>query len=314
MYLALAGGVGGARLARGLCALLPPDALTIAVNTGDDFTHCGLRICPDLDTVMYTLAGRGNPNTGWGLAGEGWRTYGTLARLGGPDWFRLGDDDLATHLRRTQLLQDGATLTGATQALCQAFGVAHTVVPMTDAPAGTVVHTSEGALAFQDYFVRRRCEPAVHRIDHTAAAAAEPSAGLRDALRSTQLRGIIVCPSNPYLSIEPILSLAGMRDALAEVRTRVPVVVVSPIIGGQAVKGPAAKIMRELGVESSALEIARFYAALAHGILVDEADARLCDAIEALGLRTRLDDTLMRDPDGQRRVASSVLDFVKALA
>lgn len=312
MYLALAGGVGGARLARGLCAQLAPAQLVIAVNTGDDFTHCGLRICPDLDTVMYTLSGRGNPNTGWGLAGESWRAFGALERLGGPAWFRLGDEDLATHLHRTQLLAEGASLSQATRQLCEAFGLSHAVVPMTDEPAPTVVHTDEGVLAFQDYFVRRRCEPVVQRIDYSAAGQATPSAGLWEALQSPSLRGIIICPSNPYLSLAPILALRGVRAALEQ--ARVPVIVVSPIIGGDAVKGPAAKIMRELGVESSALEIAKFYSGIADGIAIDDCDAALAPAIAGTGLRVHVAPTLMKDAQGQARLARSVLDFAGEIA
>ena len=312
MYLALAGGVGGARPARGLCTLLAPEDLTIAVNTGDDFVHCGLRICPDLDTVMYTLAGRGNPNTGWGLAGESWRTFGALDRLGGPAWFRLGDEDLATHLRRTHLLAEGASLSEATRQLCDAFGLSHAIAPMTDDPAPTVVHTDEGPLAFQDYFVRRRCEPPVRHIDYSAAERATPSAALWQALHSPRLRAIIVCPSNPYLSIEPFLSLRGVRSALEE--ASVPVIVVSPIVGGDAVKGPAAKIMRELGVDSSAIEIAKFYSRLADGIAIDDCDAALAPAIAAVGLRAHVGPTLMKDTQGQVRVAQSVLDFASLLA
>ena len=312
MYLALAGGVGGAKLARGLCALLAPEDLCVAVNTGDDFVHCGLRICPDLDTVMYTLSGRGNPNTGWGLAHESWRTFGALDRLGGPSWFRLGDEDIATHMRRTQLLAEGASLSQATRMLCHAFGIAHSIVPMTEHAAPTVVHTEEGRLAFQDYFVRRRCEPAVRSIDYSAALHAAPSPALWKALHSPDLRAVIVCPSNPYLSIEPILSLPGVRAALEA--ASVPVIVVSPIIGGDAVKGPAAKIMRELGVDSSALEIAKFYAKLADGISIDDRDALLAPAIESLGMRTHVGPTLMKDWQGQMRLAQSVLDFASSLA
>ncbi|MDO9433944.1 2-phospho-L-lactate transferase [Hydrogenophaga sp.] len=309
MVLTLAGGVGGAKMARGLADLLSPDELVIAVNTGDDFLHCGLHISPDLDTVMYTLAGRANPNTGWGLAHESWRTHAALGRLGGPAWFRLGDDDLATHLRRTDLLQAGASLTQATRQLCEAYGVAHAIVPMSDAPAATRVHTVEGELAFQDYFVRRRCDPAVVRIEHVAAPMSE---ALAQALVSPRLQGIVICPSNPWLSIAPLLAMPGMREAL--IGAKVPVVVVSPIIGGAAVKGPTAKIMRELGLESSSLEIAKFYATLADGIAIDDADASLAEAIAALGLRVLTGPTLMTNAASRQRLARSVLDFIGTLA
>ena len=311
MYLALAGGVGGARLACGLAGLLQPEELTIVVNTGDDFVHCGLQISPDLDTVMYTLAWRNNPDLGWGLAGESWSTFTALERLGGPVWFRLGDEDLATHLARTSMLGEGATLSDATLSLCRAFGVRHMIAPMTDMPVRTMVHTEEGTMEFQRYFVGRRCEPIVRAIEYEGAGAASPSAAFAAALASPHLRAVVVCPSNPYLSIEPNLSLRGVRESLANLG--VPIVVVSPIIGGEAVKGPAAKIMRELGREASCVEIARFYSSLADGILIDDCDRELAGSIEALGLSAHVAPSLMRDHDGQLRLARTVLDFASAL-
>lgn len=311
MILALAGGVGGAKLASGLAQLLPPAELVIAVNTGDDFRHLGLDVSPDLDTVMYTLAGRNNTETGWGLAGETWHFMAALAHLGGETWFRLGDQDLATHVERTRRLNEGQTLSAATAALCRAFGVQHRVVPMTDHPVQTIVHTDSGILTFQDYFVRRRCEPAVRAIQFAGAERAVPSPGLRAALADPGLHAIVICPSNPYLSIQPILALCGIRATMAA--QRVPTVAVSPIIAGAALKGPAAKIMRELGDAPSAATIARLYSGLADGLVIDAQDRPLRSEIEAAGLRACETDAVMTTPQDQARLARSTLEFAASL-
>ena len=273
MILALAGGVGGARLANGLAQRLAPRELVVAVNTGDDFEHFGLLVSPDLDTVMYTLAGRSDAERGWGLAGETWRFMDALEALGGDAWFRLGDGDLATHVVRTARRRAGETLSAVTTDLCRRLGVRHEVVPMSDDPVRTIVHTAEGPLAFQDYFVRQRCEPAVAGLVFRGAAEARPSPGLDAALARADLGAIVICPSNPWLSILPILEIPGVRERLRE--RRVPLVAVSPIVGGQAVKGPAAKIMRELGVEASAIGIAEFYGDLLDGLVIDGIDREL---------------------------------------
>ncbi len=311
MILALAGGVGGAKLANGLARLLPAEDLVVVVNTGDDFRHLGLRISPDLDTVMYTLAGRGNSVTGWGLEGETWQFMEALARIGGETWFRLGDRDLATHIERTRRLNGGETLSAVTAALCRAFGVAHPVVPMSDDPVQTIVHTDAGPLEFQDYFVRRACEPAVRALEYAGAESATPSPGLRAALADPKLRAIVICPSNPYLSIAPILALPGVRAAIAACEA--PVVAISPIIGEAAVKGPAAKMLRELGHVPSAAAIARLYSGLADGLVVDEADGALRAEVEATGLRVCFAATLMRNPQDQARLAQATLAFVSNL-
>ena len=305
MILALAGGVGGAKLADGLARVLPPGELVVAVNTGDDFEHLGLHVSPDLDTVMYTLAGLANPATGWGLAGETWSFMEALERLGGETWFRLGDRDLATHVERTRRLAAGETLTQATRALCGALGVAPRVVPMTDAAVRTVLDTDRGELEFQHYFVRERCEPVVKRIDYRGAADARIGEGFAAALHDPALRGIVLCPSNPWLSIAPILAIPGVREAVQ----RCPrVVAMSPIIAGQAVKGPAAKLMRELGFPATALEIARHYRGLVRTLVVDRADEGLVPGIEALGMRAVACDTLMRDTVDRERLARACLD------
>lgn len=311
MILALAGGVGGAKLANGLASALAPDELVVVVNTGDDFVHLGLHVAPDLDTVMYTLSGRNNPETGWGLAGETWRFMEALARLGGETWFRLGDQDLATHVERTRRLAAGERLSNVTEALCRACAVRPRVVPMSDDPVRTIVHCDAGALAFQDYFVRRRCEPVVRALEFAGAPSAAPSPGFLAALRSASLRAIVICPSNPYLSIDPILALPAVRPLIAS--RRVPVVAVSPIIGTSAVKGPAAKIMRELGHEPSAATVARHFSGIADALVIDIGDAGLAPGIEAIGMRVLATDALMRDPPDQARLARETLAFASTL-
>ncbi|EER58376.1 LPPG domain protein containing protein [Acidovorax delafieldii 2AN] len=312
MIIALAGGVGGAKLVHGLAAVLPPEALQVVVNTGDDFDHLGLRVCPDLDTVMYTLAGRANPETGWGLAGETWHFMEALQRLGGETWFRLGDQDLATHVRRTCRLAAGETLSQVTAQLCQSLGIAHPVAPMTNEPVRTMVHTADGELGFQDYFVRRQCAPEVLGLRYAGAAQARPSPALTQALRDPRLRAIVICPSNPYLSIAPLLALPGMRAQLRQ--AGVPVIAVSPIVGGAAIKGPAAKIMCELGLEVSALEVARHYSPLIDACVLDHADAALASAVNALGIAPLVTGTVMRSMPDRIQLAHEVLGFAEGMA
>ncbi len=309
MILALAGGVGGAKIAKGLAELLGPHELTIVVNTGDDFEHLGLNISPDLDTVMYTLAGVSDAVRGWGLEGESWNFMQQLEKLGGEAWFRLGDRDLATHVQRTQRLREGLSLSRATQLLCASLGLAHRIVPMSDDPVRTLVHTDAGVLGFQDYFVRRRAEPVVKRLDYAGANEARIADGFRAALEHPELRAVIVCPSNPYLSIAPILALPGVREALR--KRRAPVIAVSPIVAGQAIKGPAAKIMRELGSEPSSIAVARFYEGLIDGLVVDRADAALAGAIERCDMQCFVTDTVMREPGDRAALAQRVLEFAR---
>jgi LPPG:FO 2-phospho-L-lactate transferase len=259
MIVALAGGVGGAKLADGLARCLGAD-LTVIVNTGDDFEHLGLHISPDLDTVMYTLAGIANPMTGWGIAGETWNTLERIVHLGGPDWFKLGDRDLATHILRTQRLRAGERLTAITAGLCGALKVTPRVLPMSDDPIRTIVQSGRDRYPFQDYFVRLQCAPSVTGLHFDGAARARPSAEVTAALTSPSLDAIVLCPSNPYLSIDPILSVPGMRELIGN--SGVPIMAVSPIIGGAAVKGPAAKILNELGVSVSVGGVAEAYSCL----------------------------------------------------
>ena len=315
MIVALAGGVGGARLSAGIAAELAQSGsardLTVIVNTADDFEHMGLAISPDLDTVMYTLAGLENAEQGWGLAGETWAFMDATARLGGATWFRLGDRDLATHIERTRRLAAGETLMEVTTALCAALSVGSHVVPMSDDPIRTLVETDEGRLAFQDYFVRRQCAPRLRSVVFAGAAAARATSGAVEALGDPRLDAIVLCPSNPYVSVAPILAIAELRNALDQ--RRVPLVAVSPIIGGKAVKGPAAKMMAELGAESSALGIARHYLGLIDGLVIDDADRDLADGIEKLGIRVHVTDTIMRDAAGRQRLAAQTLGFAQSL-
>ena len=311
MILALAGGVGGAKLADGLMQCLGA-ALTVVVNTGDDFEHLGLTICPDLDTVMYTLAGIAEPSTGWGVAGESWAFLDQLARLGGPSWFKLGDRDLAVHVLRTERLRRGERLTAITGDLCRRLGIAATVLPMTDAPVRTIVETSDGTLPFQEYFVKERCAPVVTGFAFAGSDRAAPTPELAAALADPRLAAIVLCPSNPFVSIAPILAVPGLKQHL--VARGVPIVAVSPIIGGGAVKGPAGKMMRELGWEVSALAVAQHYQGFIDGFVLDESDRALLPRFAPLGLAARAAPSLMLAAADRRRLAEAVLAFAADLA
>jgi LPPG:FO 2-phospho-L-lactate transferase len=288
--LALAGGVGGAKLALGLVRVLPPGTLTIVVNTGDDETFYGLHVSPDLDTVMYTLAGVVNERSGWGLRCDSSHVLEALRRLGGETWFRLGDQDLATHLRRTQLLHDGHTLTCVTRYLCERFGVHHAVVPMSDDPVRTTVETEEGTMAFQEYFVKHRCAPRGRALRFEGAPSASPSPAFVEAAK--RARSVVLCPSNPFLSVAPILAVPGVRAMLAGVPG--PRIAISPIIRGQAVKGPAAKLFEELtGEPASCVAVARFYRNLCTHFVMDTEDEAHRTEVEALGYHVVATQTLM---------------------
>jgi LPPG:FO 2-phospho-L-lactate transferase len=306
--VALAGGVGGAKLADGLARLLG-DRLAVVVNTGDDFEHLGLHVSPDLDTVMYTLAGIANSQTGWGIAGESWNFMDQIARIGGPTWFRLGDNDLATHAVRTQRLRAGHTLTAITAELCRGLHVAAAVIPMSDDPVRTVVATPDGELPFQDYFVRLACAVPVTGLRYDGAASAKPSPALS---KLEDPAAIVICPSNPYLSVDPILAIPGLRTWMKA--QRVPIVAVSPIVGGAAIKGPAAKVMQELGVAATAAAVARHYAGLIDGIVIDEVDAALRGEIEAAGIAVRIAPAVMRSSDDRLALARACLAFALEIA
>ena len=300
--VALAGGVGGAKMAAGLQAVLPPGALTVIVNTGDDFEHWGLTVCPDLDTVIYNLADVHNPETGWGRRNESFAVMDAVSNIGGEDWFRLGDRDLAMHLRRSEWLRQKLTLSEVTDRLRRSFGIPSTILPMCDAPVRTLMHTDEGDLPFQHYFVRRRCEPIVMDLTYVGVDQAVVSPAVRDALTSASL--ILICPSNPYLSIDPILSVPGMIRLIRQ--SGAPVIAVSPIVGGRALKGPAAKMMREMGQMISPLTVADHFARFIHGFVLDCEDAALKQAVH---MPVLVADTIMTDLASKERLAREVLEF-----
>ena len=306
--LGLCGGVGGAKLACGLSRTLRPDELLLVVNTGDDFRHLGLHISPDLDTVMYTLAGAADPERGWGLAGETWHFMEAISRFEGLDWFKLGDKDLATHLYRARALERGSGLAEVTGELCDAFGIAHRIVPMTDDPLQTVIVTDRGELPFQDYFVRLGCRPRVQSVRFNWVEMARPHPEFAALLNNRELGAVILCPSNPFLSIDPILSLAGVRPGLQS--TPAPVIAVSPIVGGKALKGPAAKIMEELDMPANNLSIAAYYRDFLDGLIIDNGDEHEAEAIERLGIKVKVTDTVMRSMQDRADLAETTLDFV----
>jgi LPPG:FO 2-phospho-L-lactate transferase len=300
--LALSGGVGGAKLALGLYRILPPDTLTIVANTGDDFAHLGLSISPDLDTLLYTLSGNDNPELGWGRRGETWTFMAALEALGGESWFRLGDGDLATHVERTRRLKAGESLSAISDDFRRRLGVAARLLPMSDHAVRTRLHTNEGWLDFQDYFVRLRCTPVIDRLEFAGAGDARPLPGLLAALADPQLRAIVICPSNPFISIDPILAVPGVRATLRECRA--PVIAVSPIIGGKAVKGPTAKMMAELGLPVDAAAVAHHYRDLLDAYIADEEDAA---AVAGLGIPVVLTRTLMQSLADREALARAVL-------
>lgn len=304
--VALAGGVGGAKLADGLARILPAGDLTVIVNTGDDFTHLGLKICPDLDTVCYTLAEKANPHTGWGRADESFHALEAISDLGGPAWFHLGDRDLGTHLVRTQALREGKTLSEVTRGFCATWGVKATILPMSDDPVATILHTRDlGELAFQEYFVKLACQPIVTGLHFEGIERARPAPGVLEAIHAAD--GIILCPSNPWVSIAPILAIQGVRAAI-QAKTRV--VAVSPLIGGQAVKGPAAKIFAELGWQPSARAVAAQYQDFLRVLMLDPADQTDCDAIHQWGIIPYVTDILMKNIADRVRLARETLDLI----
>ena len=299
---ALAGGVGGAKLVVGLANCLPPENLSVIVNTGDDFTHFGLRIRPDLDSVMYALGDLQDPTRGWGLAGDTNQVLQALRTLGAPDWFQLGDKDLATHLERTRCLAEGLSLTETTLHLCARLGIRASVLPMSDDPAPTFILTRDGRkLAFQEYFVREHFEPEVAEIDLEAAGRAKPTRKVMDALMEADL--VVLCPSNPWVSIDPILRVAGLRDLVQEK----PVVAVSPLIQGKAVKGPAAKMFAELGIEPTALQVLAHYGNLVSAFVLDELDALSVQNSELKDIILYSTNTLMQCAQHKFRLADEVL-------
>jgi len=308
--VALTGGVGGAKLALGLSRVLPPEDLLLVANTGDDFEHLGLAISPDIDTVMYTLAGLANPEQGWGRRDETWSFIDTLAALGGETWFRLGDGDLAVHVERTRRLHAGESLSHITADFCHRLGVAPRVLPMTDDPVRTRLRTDAGWIDFQDYFVRQQCRPVVRELAFVGAEQARPHPDFLASLADPALRAVVICPSNPFISVEPILALPGVRAALAACRA--PVIAVTPIIGGRAVKGPTAKMMIELGQTPSASAVAARYSDFIDAYVLDHADAAEAAMIAA---RVTLAKTLMAtlvDRETLARITLQAADSIRA--
>ncbi|MGA3000085.1 MAG: 2-phospho-L-lactate transferase [Acetobacteraceae bacterium] len=308
MIIALSGGVGGAKLALGLARIMPPEQLVVVVNTGDDFEHLGLSISPDIDTVTYTLAGIANRELGWGRHDETWSFMETMEALGGETWFRLGDRDVALHVERTRRLNAGETLSAVTADFCRRLGIKSHVVPMSDDPVRTRLRTDEGWLDFQEYFVHRRCEPVVHELLFQGAGAARAHPDFLAALRDLSLQAIVICPSNPFISVEPILAIPGVRQAMID--SPVPIIAVSPIIAGQAVKGPTAKMMKELGLDPSAGTVAHRYHDLLDGYVIDHADMSEVVSIDA---RVTLAQTMMRTMEDREALARTVLDAAAVL-
>ena len=302
--LALTGGVGGAKLAVGLAQILPPEQLLFAVNTGDDFEHLGLHISPDIDSLTYALAQQNNTETGWGRAGETWNFIETLGSLGGEDWFRLGDKDLALHIARSQMLRRGASLTEATAHITQQMGITHTIAPMSNDPVRTIVHCEQGDLSFQHYFVRERCEPKVNGFSFDGIADACLNPLLVDWL--SECDGVIICPSNPFVSVDPLLKLDGFGEALQSL----PVVAVSPIVDGIAIKGPAAKMLQEMNMPATAAAVANHYRGLIDGFVVDKNDKEL---IEQINVPTISTSSVMVSLQDRIDLATACVDFLTTI-
>jgi LPPG:FO 2-phospho-L-lactate transferase len=308
LVVALSGGVGGAKLALGLSRVLPAGQLTVVVNTGDDFDHLGLRICPDIDTLLYTLSGLANPETGWGRRGETWNFMTALGALGGVTWFRLGDLDLATHVERTRRLAAGESLSKITADFAQRLGVAARIIPMSDDPVRTRVNTPNGWLDFQNYFVEHKCEPTVLELAFAGAKTANAHPEFLRALCDARLRAVVICPSNPFLSVDPILAIPSVRQAL--LNCTAPVIAVAPIIGGRAIKGPTAKMMEELGLPVSAASVARHYGDLLDAYVLDPAD---CSCVADIPCRSVAAPVLMVTLDDREQLARTVLQVADAL-
>ncbi|MCB1368920.1 MAG: 2-phospho-L-lactate transferase [Rhodobacteraceae bacterium] len=308
--LALSGGIGGAKLDLGLYHVLDPWDLAIVANTGDDFEHLGLTICPDLDTIMYTLSGTSDEAKGWGRKDETWACLEQLKALGGSSWFGLGDKDLAVHLYRSALLREGKSLGEITASLFARFGVKAHVLPMADQAVGTIIHTKDGRnLPFQHYFVKERCAPEITGLTYQGAQTAKPPAALLEIIQSGDLRAVIIAPSNPFVSINPILSVPGIRAALAA--SNIPVVAVSPLINGAAIKGPLARMLVEMGLPATNRSIADQYKGLLSGMVIDTTDKGDADTLQDLPVLAV--NTLMNSLEDRMRLAQDVLEFADRL-
>jgi LPPG:FO 2-phospho-L-lactate transferase len=306
---ALAGGIGASKLLLGLSRVMDPRELTVIGNTGDDIVLHGLSISPDLDIVTYTLAGLVNPETGWGFRDESFRALEQLAIFGGPDWFHVGDRDLATHIHRTAMLRNGATLSEAADSIRKALGVHSRILPMSNDPVPTMIDTSEGSLHFQEYLVQRRAEPALRGISFDGIERARPAPGVLEALE--QASGIVICPSNPLISIGPILAVPGVRDALR--KRRAHVVAVCPLVGGKSLKGPSDRMLAQLSHDVSALGVARMYQDICATFVIDPADDSQRPAIENLGIHAVAFPTVMLTVEDKERVARKVLQLAENL-
>ena len=305
--LALSGGIGGAKLALGLTHAMPPEKLMIIGNIGDDFVHLGLNISPDLDTLMYTLSGKSDSDKGWGLANESWTVMQALEKMGGETWFKLGDMDLATHLERTHQLRAGVSLTEITSYFCQQFGIEARIIPVSNDRVHTIVETPDGDMTFQDYFVKERCKPTVSGLSFQGADKALPNPELIETLQNQSLQAVVICPSNPFLSIDPILAVRGVREELRACSA--PVIAVSPIVGGNAVKGPTKKNLRELGHPVSATAIANYYRDFIDGFIVDIQDEATAPEIQKLDIAVKVSNTMMTDLTTKIELAQTVLNF-----
>jgi LPPG:FO 2-phospho-L-lactate transferase len=310
-YLAITGGVGGAKLALGLSNLLSGNELTLIVNTGDDFLHLGLHISPDIDTLVYTLAGESNSDVGWGRRDESWQCMDALATLGGETWFRLGDRDLAMHLERTRRLEAGESLTYATAGLASSLGIDYRILPMSDDPVRTQVLTAGEVMDFQHYFVREGCQPVVTGFTFDGADSASVSPEIEQCLNDPALAGIILCPSNPFVSIDPILAVRGMQQRLMQCPA--PVIAVSPVVGGAAIKGPTVKMMQELSIPNTAAWVAGHYRHLLDGFVLDNEDDAFSDEVEALGMKVLVTQTVMETLDDRVKLAQDCLDLIGQL-
>ena len=310
-YLAISGGVGGAKLVLGLSHVLDTEQLIVVVNTGDDFQHLGLFVSPDIDTLIYTLSGLSNRELGWGRQDEHWNFMQACEELGMETWFRLGDKDLALHLFRTQCLAQGLTLSEVTRELCKRFNINTQIVPMSDDSIRTFVDTTEGTLPFQEYFVKHRCEPEVIELEYKGVDNAQMSSSFDQSLDDPALQAVIICPSNPFLSVQPILSLPNVRKKLKEIRQ--PVIIVSPIVEGQALKGPTGKIMKELGFDCDVSGIVDYYADIADGIIIDNKDSTYREKIESRGVKVHTSNIVMQSLQDRKDLAKETIQFSEML-
>jgi len=308
--IAISGGIGGAKLCYGLDQILQPEQLRVIANTGDDFLYLGFYISPDIDTLIYTLAGVNNKETGWGREDETWKTHNVLGELGADNWFKLGDKDLALHLHRSKALKNGETLTSITQDIAERFKLKNIILPMSDHIIQTVVDTDKGSMPFQEYFVKESTTPKVREISFESKHP-KTTKEVLEAINDPELSGFLIAPSNPYLSIDPILSIDKIKQTIMQ--SNKPRVAVSPIIGRDSVKGPTAKIMQEMGLEVNVMTIANHYENLIDGLIIDNTDEEYIQAIESFGVKVKVTNILMHDNDDKTRLAEEAIEFLNEL-